>query len=87
MEEIPLQKILFAKKKINFMAVGKMPFATLGNTAAYLFFSHAALEDKYEMLPTYCPRAVIVIFRTGEIRNGKFRPRDELQFIPRAVSG
>ena len=38
------------------MAVGKIPFATLGNTAAYLFFSHAALEDKYEMLPTYCPR-------------------------------
>ena len=33
-----------------------MPFATLGNTTAYLFFSHAALENKYEMLPTYCPR-------------------------------
>ena len=68
MEEIPLQKILFAKKKINFMAVGKMPFATLGNTTAYLFFSHAALENEYKMLPTYCPqdelkfipRAVIV---------------------------
>ncbi len=38
------------------MAVGKMSFATLGNTTAYLFFSHAALENKYEMLPTYCPR-------------------------------
>ena len=38
------------------MAVGKMPFATLGNTTAYLFFSHAALENKYKMLPTYCPR-------------------------------
>ena len=39
------------------MAVGKMPFATLGNTTAYLFFSHAALENKNEK---FIPRAVMV---------------------------
>ena len=32
------KKKTFRKKKINFMAVGKIPFATLGNTAAYCFF-------------------------------------------------
>ena len=31
-------KNTFRKKKINFMVVGKIPFATLGNTAAYCFF-------------------------------------------------
>ena len=32
------KKKTFRKKKINFMAVGKIPFATLGDAAAYCFF-------------------------------------------------
>ena len=56
MEEIPLQKILFAKKKNQLHGRGKNAIRYLRKYRGLLFFSHAALEDKYEMLPTYCPR-------------------------------
>ena len=56
MEEIPLQKILFAKKKNQLHGRGKNAIRYLRKYRGLLFFSHAALEDKYKMLPTYCPR-------------------------------
>ena len=73
MEEIPLQKILFAKKKNQLHGRGKNPIRYLGKYRGLLFFSHAALEDKYEMLHP-----------SGSNREVHSRPRDELKFIPRA---
>ena len=49
-------KNTFRKKKNQLHGRGKNPIRYLRKYRGLLFFSHAALEDKYEMLPTYCPR-------------------------------
>ena len=50
------KKYLSQKKKNQLHGRGKNPIRYLRKYRGLLFFSHAALEDKYEMLPTYCPR-------------------------------
>ena len=49
-------KNTFRKKKNQLHGRGKNPIRYLRKYRGLLFFSHAALEDKYKMLPTYCPR-------------------------------
>ena len=51
-----LFKKYFSQKKNQLHGRGKNPIRYLRKYRGLLFFSHAALEDKYEMLPTYCPR-------------------------------
>ena len=49
-------KKYFSQKKNQLHGRGKNAIRYLRKYRGLLFFSHAALEDKYKMLPTYCPR-------------------------------